>query len=245
MGYLNWESIGAVSSVEFRKEQPYPWTIIPDSLTQEAFERLHETLPDISLFDRKVRIKRAHAQVSHGRAMLHYRPDLNLQRPWKEFVAELEGKSYKSFLRHMFGLSPGRQIILTMEWYYTSQGCSVSPHCDARRKLGTHIFFFNKEADWDARWGGEILILDDGMRLNQHSAPAFDDLKVAAAIDPRGNGSLLFQRTEHSWHGVRPLDCPSEKLRKLFIVTISLPTLQAWWRRVRGKDPDGCPLRNS
>jgi len=38
---------------------------------------------------------------------------------------------------------------------------------------------------------------------------------------------------------VRPLNCPEGQLRKLFIVTINLPTFQVWWRRVRGKDPDG------
>lgn len=115
----------------------------------------------------------------------------------------------------------------------------VSPHWDARRKLATHIFYFSTEAEWDAVWGGQILILDDQRRFQAHSAPPFDDLNVAAALDPRGNGSLLFQRTEHSWHGVRPLQCPPDILRKLFIVTVNLPTLQVWRRRVRGKDPDG------
>jgi hypothetical protein len=32
-------------------------------------------------------------------------------------------------------------------------------------------------------------------------------------------------------------------LRKLFIITINVPTLQVWWRRVRGKDPDGYPFK--
>jgi len=33
-----------------------------------------------------------------------------------------------------------------------------------------------------------------------------------------GNNSLLFLRGEHSWHGVRPIQCPADKLRKVFIV---------------------------
>ena len=63
---------------------------------------------------------------------------------------------------------------------------------------------------------------------------SFDQLKVAASLDPRGNASLLFQRTEHSWHGVRPLQCPKGKLRRLFIVTVNVPSFQVWWRKVRG-----------
>ena len=82
-------------------------------------------------------------------------------------------------------------------------------------------------------------MLDDEGRCKPHSAPSFDELKVAAALVPRGNESLFFQRTDHSWHGVRPLQCPPDSLRKLFIVTVNVPTFQVWWRRVRGKDPDG------
>jgi hypothetical protein len=68
-------------------------------------------------------------------------------------------------------------------------------------------------------------------------------LKVAAALEPWGNESLLFKRTPHSWHGVRPLQCPPGQLRKLFLITINVPSFQVWWRRVRGKDPDGYRIR--
>ena len=190
-----------------------------------------------------VRVKRAHGQGYHDRNILHYQPHLQMAQPWKEFIAELHDSTYQSFIRRMCGLGPRTpRLILTLEWYYAWEGCGVSPHCDARRKLATHIFYFNKEEDWELSWGGPILIMDDGGRLKAHSAPTFDDLRVAAAIDPRGNGSLLFQRTGHSWHGVRPLASPPGKLRKLFIVTVNVPSLQVWWRQLRGKDPDGYPL---
>jgi hypothetical protein len=242
MQYLNWDAINAVSAELFQKQKPYPWVNIQGTLTQDGFDRLHETLPDFSLFERKVGIKRAYGQGPHDRGILHYRPGLEVPQPWKEFLAELQGEAYQRFLRRMLHPSIRKGFILTMEWYYAWQGCSVSPHCDARRKRATHIFYFSTEADWEASWGGQILIMDDEGRFKAHSAPAFDDLKVAAALDARGNASLLFQRTEHSWHAVRPLQCPSGTLRKLFIVTISVPTLQVWWRRVRGKDADGYRL---
>lgn len=243
MEYLNRSVIEAVSSESFQDQRPYPWVGIQVTLTQEGFQRLRETLPDISLFQKKVGVKRAHGQGYHDRSILHYHPDLSLAQPWREFIAELQGDFYRSFLCRMLGLDRDVQIIPTMEWYYAWQGCGVSPHCDARRKRGTHIFYFNTEEDWERDWRGHILILDDEGRFPAHSAPEFDQLKVAASLDARGNQSLLFQRTEHSWHGVRPLGCPPGKLRKLFIVTVNLPTFQVWWRRVRGKDPDGYPIR--
>ena len=133
--------------------------------------------------------KRAHGQDFHDRYILHYRPGKLLAEPWEDFVAELQGKTYASFIRRLFGLQATKPLILTMEWYFAWRGCSVSPHCDARRKLGTHIFYFNTEADWASDWGGHILIMDDGERLSPHSAPGFDDLQVASSLDPRGTGA--------------------------------------------------------
>jgi len=243
MGYLNRDCLGGISSEAFQKQRPYPWANMPGTLTQEGFEQLRAALPDVSLFEKRVAVHRAFGQGYHDRYILHYRPGVTVAKPWNDFIAELHEAPYRSFLHRIFGLPPGKRLILTMEWYYGWQGCAVAPHCDARRKLATHIFYFNTEADWQSSWGGDILMLDDGGRLHPHTGPSFEDLEVGASIDPRGNGSLLFQRTEHSWHGVRPLECPPDALRKLFIVTINAVTWQVVWRRIRGKDPDGYLLK--
>ena len=240
MKYLNLKCTDAVSSEEFRKQKPYPWAHMQDTLTQEGWNALRATLPDMAQFRRMIGVKRAYGQAPHNRGILHYIDGMEVAQPWKEFIDELNGPAYAAFLRRMLGFTPQQKFILTMEWYYAWQGCSVSPHCDARRKIATHIFFFATDEDWPREWGGDILILDDEGRFKAHSAPGFDDLKVAASLDLRKNGSLLFERTEHSWHGVRPLNSPDPNVyRKLFIVTVNIPTFQVWWRRVRGKDPDG------
>ncbi len=192
MQYVRSNAIEGVSPEAFQKQRPYPWVTFQGTLTEPGFERLRETLPDVSLFERHVGAKRAFGQGYHDRYLLHYHPGLPLAEPWREFIAEIEGPGYRSFIRRIFGLPATKSLILTLEWYYAWQGCGVSPHCDARRKLATHIFYFNTEADWDATWGGNILIMDDDGRLPTHSAPSFDELRVAASLDPRGNGSLLF-----------------------------------------------------
>jgi hypothetical protein len=227
--YLNLKRLEEIPAESFQSRQPYPWANIEQSLTPDGYERLRACLPTVERFNKHIGVKRAYGQGPHDRFLLHYRPGLEIAEPWKEFLAELQGPVYQDFLRRMLG---NHRFIPTFEWYYAWEGCAVSPHCDAARKLATHIFYFNTEDDWDSSWGGEILILDSERRFPVHSGPSFDDLKVAASIEPRGNGSLLFQRTHHSWHGVRPLRCPQGKLRRLFLVTV----------RVRGKDPDGYRL---
>jgi hypothetical protein len=240
MQYLNRDYLDRISADAFQKQQPYPWISMENTLTPEGFEQLRATLPDVSQFRRMVGVKRGYGQAPHDRAILHYLPGMTLSQPWMDFIAEINGPYYHAFLHRLLGVPAGRQLILSMEWYYAWQGCAVSPHCDARRKLATHIFYFNTEQDWKADWGGRILILDDERRLNAHSGPTLDQFKIAQALDARGNASLLFQRTDHSWHAVRPLESAHpEILRKLFIITTNIPTFQVWWRRVRGKDPDG------
>ena len=243
MSYLNYANLDQVSAADFQAQKPYPWVRVQDTLTDEGWTKLRETLPEIKDFQIMVGVKRSYGQAPHNRGILHYLDGMDVAGPWKEFIAELHGPAYDAFLRRNLGLKPSQIILLTMEWYYAWQGCSVSPHCDARRKIATHIFFFADDNDWPREWGGDILILDDEGRFPAHSGPKFDDLKVAASLDLRKNGSLLFQRTEHSWHGVKPLQSPDPDIyRKLFIVTVNLPSFQVWWRRMRGKDPDGYRL---
>ncbi len=112
-------------------------------------------------------------------------------------------------------------------WHYTPPGASVSPHCDARRKLASHIFYFNDPADWDPAWGGETLILDDGGRFSRRSAPEFGDFAAATRADGMGNRSLLFARTDRAWHGVEPLRCPEGRYRRVFIVVANRAPLAA------------------
>jgi hypothetical protein len=240
MNYLNREVLENLPAEKFKKTQPYPYVHIDRSLTPEGYEALRASLPGVEQFDKHVGMKRGHGQMPHNRYMLHYKAGLALPRPWQEFLDELRGDYYQQFLRRLLG---HKTYIPTFSWHYAWEGCSVSPHCDAARKRATHIFHFNDEREWQPSWGGETLILASHQPLPTHSAPKFDELTVAAGHGPAGNGSLLFQRTPHSWHGMKPLACPPGQLRKIFSVTLNIPTFQVWWRRVRGKDPDGFRLK--
>ncbi len=236
MEYLNRDCLATALPEVFRKQHPYPWLSMQKTLTDEGFGRLSSNMPDLSLFNRDEGLARAYGQAPHIRYSLHYSAGLALPQPWTEFLSELQSEAYQSFLRRMLGSG---SFVLTFEWHYAWQGCSVSPHCDAARKIATHLFYFNSE-EWDPAWGGQTLVLDDSeRRFRTHSAPSFDQLRVTASSEPCGNNSLLFQRTPNSWHGVRPLNCPPGTMRRLFKVTVNKLDFQVWWRKVRGKDPDG------
>ena len=134
----------------------------------------------------------------------------------------------------MAGLLGHDDFFLTAHWHYTPRGCSVSPHCDAHWKLGSHIFYLNDEASWDSSWGGATLMLDDEGALEYSSAPAFEDFQTSYACPPVGNRSVLFLRTDHSWHGVQPLQCPEGELRRVFIIEYRLDSMRERFRARTG-----------
>ena len=217
MTYLDFDRLTALDVKAFHTARPYPWMNPMGLLTDAGFTRLLETLPDPKLFNREFGMARSHGQYPHDRLALDYHENLDIATPWHEFVAELRGTKYHDFLSRAFERS---RFLLNFHWHYTPNGCSVSPHCDAMRKLGSHIFYFNAN-DWDPAWGGETLILDDHGRYKRNSAPQFEDFDDVITAEARGNYSLLFRRNEKSWHGMREIHCPEGKYRKVFIVVIN------------------------
>jgi hypothetical protein len=241
MQYLNLDRMRQIDPQTFRERRPFPWVNVQGLVNEDGFRRLCDTLPDLNAF-------RKHSGRTGGYGDLYglqYQPGLEVSQPWQDFIAELHGAEYGSFLRRLFGLSAGQRVELTMHWHFGPRGFSISPHIDARRKMGSHIFYLNTEADWDPRWGGQTLVLDDGGRLPPNARPDFSDLQQFAASEILGNQSFIFQRNEHSWHGVRPVECPPDSLRKVFIVVVNQVNLQVLWRRLRGKDADGYPRRTA
>ncbi len=231
MNYLDYQRLDALDAAKFRQTKPYPWLNPADLLTETGYRRLLETLPAVEEFTPLFGIQRSHGQKPHNRFALEYRGDLNVSKAWHEFVEELKDKRYCQFLHRMFGRG---QFKLSFHWHYAPQGCSVSPHCDANRKLGSHIFYFNTLENWNPTWGGETLVLDDSGRFQRNSAPEFHQFDHIYSGQSVGNYSFLFQRQNNSWHGVRPITCPEGYYRKVFIVVIN-DRLRAFLRRTAAR----------
>ena len=239
MQYLNLERMRQIDPQAFRERRPFPWVSVRGFVNDDGFRRLCNTLPDINTFAR-------HSSRKGGYGDLHAlqcRPGLEVAQPWRDFIGELQSAEYGDFLRRLFGLSRRQRMELTRLWQYEGAGFSIAPLVDARRIMGSHIYYLNTEADWDPGWGGQTVVLDDEGRFRVRERPGFGDLRQVAASEILGNQSFIFQRNEHSWHGVRPLTCPPDRLRKVFIVVVNRINFQVLWRRLRGKDPDGYPLR--
>ncbi len=218
MEYLDFDRLEALDPVSFQEQVPYPWINPENLLVPAAFERLRANLPDIEMFDCLFDKKRRAGQKPHDRYALEYRDGIPVPEPWRAFIGELKGDRYRRALCRLVGL---KSLSISFHWHYTPNGCSVSPHCDSTRKIGSHIFYFNTKEDWDPAWGGETVVLDDGGRLHRRSAPSFEAFDRASPSQALGNRSLIFARRGNSWHGVREIRCPEDRLRKVFIVILN------------------------
>lgn len=215
MKYIDSSILASLSPREFKGAYPYPWINPTGFLTDEAFSILRDTLPDLSLFEGRFGKQRAFGQKGHDRYTLEYDESLAIAPEWHEFVAELNDSAYTRWAKKLLG---AWGMKMTFHWHYTPRGCSVSPHCDSRAKLGSQIFYFNTEDDWRPEWGGETVVLDDLGKMSFKSSPGFEDFHQEFKAETLGNRSLMFKRANHAWHGVRALVCPDDKLRKVFIV---------------------------
>ena len=231
--YLDFDKLEALDAAEFLATQPYPWINPQGLLTDEGFECLLHNMPDQALFEKKFGYERIAGQKPHDRYSLEYRSNAPVPAPWKEFIAELCSERYRNALVRLFN---ARKINLRFHWHYTPNGCSVSPHTDSVREHGSQLFYFNSDDDWDPAWGGDTLVLDDGGRLKFETAPSYENFTSEIAARSIGNYSLIFQRTRHSWHAVREIQCPEGRVRRVFIVVANPENLYRTIRdRVMGK----------
>ena len=215
MTYLDYDKLRALDTATFQNAKPFPYANPAGLLTEEGFEALRASMPDISLFRKTVGMERQYGQKSHDRYELKHRYDLPLSPAWRDFIAELDGPDYE---REIARLMRDDRFTRHYQWQYSFRGCSVSPHCDSPNKLGTHIFYFNTPEDWKSEWGGETLLLDDGGKFDYRSAPKLSDFVSATPSIAMPNRSLIFERRDHSWHAVGGLRSPDGVLRKLFTV---------------------------
>ncbi|MEM9254140.1 MAG: hypothetical protein AAGA91_01755 [Pseudomonadota bacterium] len=232
MNYLDIDRLQSLSTEQFMAVRPYPYYNEP-VLTETGFQDLLDNMPGMDMFDQNFGKERRAGQAPHDRYSLEYTPDMPVPTPWQEFIGELCSDDYRREIERLLG---ARKVEFRFHWHYTPSGADVSPHCDARREHGSHLFYFNDVSDWNPAWGGCTLVLDDGGRLDYNSAPDYADFDEVIECQSIGNSSALMLRTDHSWHAVRPIDCPDDKLRKVFIVVINPDSL--FWKvrdRIIGK----------
>ena len=213
--FLNPAILDSVDALAFQTRQPYPWINPQHFIRDERYGELLATVPPLEQFRAFFGKQRKHGQGSHDRYVLDYERGMQLSPQWRDFVEELCSDYYRDFVCKLLDVA---HVRFRFHWHFTPNGGEVSPHCDSKGKIGSQIFYLNTPDDWQLDWGGETVILDDDGRIGADSAPGFDDFVAEYPADTRDNRSLIFGRRGNSWHGVRRINCPENRFRKVFIV---------------------------
>jgi Rps23 Pro-64 3,4-dihydroxylase Tpa1-like proline 4-hydroxylase len=98
-------------------------------------------------------------------------------------------------------------------WHMHGRGGKLNVHLDynihpklkLQRKL--NLIYYLTE-DWQTEWGG-------GLELWSHNEDTNQPKKLVKTIDNIFNRAVVFDTTQHSWHGfATPLNCPENIYRK-------------------------------
>ena len=222
--YLDFELLESIEPELFRAQKPFPWLSPQNLVRPEGWSELERDLPHLEDFDRRFGEERRGGQEPHDRFSLEYSDDVEVAESWRRFIGELRGDRYRDHICRLFGV---KKVEFRFHWHYTPPGCFVSPHVDAIREYGSHIFYFNSP-DWRPEWGGQTLILDDRRQLARDSAPALEDFAQIIPSECDGSRSLLFQGRDHGWHSAREVTCPEGFMRRVFIVVIN--PVSVFWK---------------
>ena len=86
---------------------------------------------------------------------------------------------------------------------------SIHPKLNLQRKLNLILYL---EEDYDPAWGGSL-------QFWSHDEENQKPLKKITEIEPIFNRAILFDTTQHSWHGFpEPIHPPEGKMRKSLAV---------------------------
>lgn len=224
--YLNFDALDALDAHTFSLQSPFPWSNPQGVLTKKGFNELIHSMPPLELFSASFGIPRNYGQQPHDRYELYYEKGCPLSNSWTVFIAELESPEYRDFIERYFNF--GTDFLIRFQWHYAENGCSVSPHVDSYKKLGSHLFYFNTNEDWQNAWGGHTVVLfDSNTKHKRDSAPSYNDFDKKIYSDILNNKSFLFKNEENAWHSVEPICAPEGAQRRMFAVVFDIPEVQS------------------
>ena len=233
----------------FTQRQPFPWYNFQSLLTDDMFAQLYDEFPSLDFFERHEGLPRKYGQRSHDRYYLAYEETIykdvereekgiirhaQLSPAWQAFIEGLQtDPGYRGFICRLLGVET---VTARYAWHVATAGRSVSPHVDFKKKIGTHIFYFNTSQDWKLEWGGSTLVLSE--KNYEGLNPEISDFGQVDKVQVMDNRSFLFKNQPEAWHAVDTINCPPNTYRRIFNVIFELPKSTQIKRKLLGQ-PDG------
>lgn len=183
------------------QSQPYPYSLIENFIEPTDFQLLLENFPQEG-FLLTTRIEGSDKTYAVDNNVI-FQLETQQKNPlileylyWSKLIDELTSNAYKQAVSELFGIDlEGAPMELTLKRYKKSH--YISPHTDRDFVKATHLIFFNKI--WEKGWGGELCIMSSSEKVEKEILPLQDQ-------------SLIFLRTDDSWHSVKECHAPVPRI---------------------------------
>jgi hypothetical protein len=187
----------------FQRARPFRHVVIDDLFTPDLCKRLSDSFP---AFDERLAV--SEDGVVGNKAVNE--KIMELGPAWRELDALVQDASFRELISDITGIPD-----LQYDPHYFGGGTHENRHgqgLDAHVDFNFHpitrqhrrlnlIVYLNEE--WRDEWGGSIQL-----RRNPYLPPGQDEV---ATVTPRFNRCVIFETTEHSWHGFPRIDLPEDK----------------------------------
>ena len=187
----------------FQGNKPFRHIVIDSFLASDFLEQLIAEFP---AFDPKQALNEF-GEVGRKAVV----PDLRrLGRPYREFDKLMSSRAFLSWVEKITGIP---KLLYDPDYagggtHENREGQDLDPHIDfnyhprtnLHRRLNL-ILFLNPR--WDPDWGGALELHEDpwlGSGQNR-----------VTAIQPAENRCVIFETSEHSWHGFPKINLPADK----------------------------------
>jgi SM-20-related protein len=181
--------------------RPFDWALIPSLFTRKFATTLAVTFPESGF--------RLTGDGSASRRFFYQglisggtlQPSVqNMHAAWRALAHMLASKDYAKALGDLVGIDV-QGLTADAALCVYSPRCWLRPHTDRDIRILTQVIYLNEE--WSAEWGGCLRLLRSE-RLND---PAVEILPVL-------NKSVVFLRSDRSWHAVMPVKQQSGRQRR-------------------------------
>jgi hypothetical protein len=190
----------------FVSAKPFPFVCIDDFLDPDLARRIAASYPDFEAAKALGHVFNA----ANERRKLQITDELSFPDPVKALATVLGSEDFRKTLSEISGIDDllWDPAYVGAGMHMTAASGRLDVHIDFNRlENGWHrrlnlLFFLNE--DWQDDWGGRLELWNADVSECVHS------------FQPLFNRMVLFETSQISYHGVTPIKCPPDVVRRSF-----------------------------
>lgn len=180
-----------------RHDEPYPWAVAHSVIPAPTGRTLREQMPPPQALQSAERTGNGDKTYRMAVLPLIHRGNAEpgmaqVGQAWHRLVEHLQADAYRDWVTRTIDVDV-TDTTFDIGLFVFQGGDRISAHTDKPGKRATHVIYLN--GDWTHEHGGQFEV---------RTGP---DLSVRpyATVVPGGGRSVLFARSDHSWHAVAPV----------------------------------------